>query len=76
MIEQIQSTTLNPVQLHLLQMFEHTKTKKELEELKKILAEYYAAKADEAMDIVWEEKKLNQSKIDEIAKQHIRTPYK
>jgi len=63
---------LNSIQLHILQMFKYTKTKKSLDELKKVLSQYYVQKADDEMDKIWDEKKLSQSKLKAMANEHRR----
>ncbi len=69
-------TKLNVMQWHLLQMFNFTKTEKDLEELKKILLEYYQKKVDEESDRIWIEKNLSNQKLDELLNTHLRTAYK
>lgn len=66
------SSSLNPIQLHILQMFKYTRSKKSLENLKDFLAKYYANLVDDEMDKVWKEKKLSQKKIKDMAKEHFR----
>jgi hypothetical protein len=66
------SSSLNPIQLHILQMFKYTRSKKSLENLKDFLAKYYANLVDDEMDKVWKEKKLSQKKIKDMAKKHFR----
>ncbi|MDR0619004.1 MAG: hypothetical protein LBG17_03795 [Bacteroidales bacterium] len=39
-----QSTPLNPVQIHLLQMFNYSKSEESLNELKNVLSQYYQNK--------------------------------
>ena len=46
-------TKLNPVQMHLLELFSRTMTERELVEIKELLAHYYARKADEMLDEIW-----------------------
>ena len=70
------NTILNPVQLHLLQMFSYTKTKKELTEVKSVLLDYYRKKVDAESDKVWKAKKLTAETMDELLNSHNRTPYK
>jgi hypothetical protein len=41
------TTKLTPIQLHLLQMFNHIKNDSHLHDLKKVLAAFYAQKVDE-----------------------------
>jgi hypothetical protein len=67
------SSSLNPIQLHLLQMFRYTKSKKSLEDLKVFLAKFYADQVDDEMDKIWNEKKLSQKKLKDMAKEHFRT---
>ena len=70
------NTTLNPVQLHLLQMFSYAKTKKELTEVKSVLLDFYRKKVDAESDKVWKAKKLTAETMDELLNSHNRTPYK
>lgn len=50
------STKLNPVQMHLLELFSRTMTEHELLEIRELLAQYYARKADEVLDEIWEKR--------------------
>lgn len=68
--------SLNPIQLHLLQMFQGYDSEKDLDELKKLLSEYYARKVDEAMDQLWEEGKIDSQILTEWEREHMRTPYR
>ncbi len=67
---------LNPLQLHLLKMFAINKHNISLEELKSVLAEFYQKKVDEEADKIWDEKGLDEKKMEELLKSHKRTPYK
>ena len=51
---QTQRTTFNPVQMHLLEMFNYCKSENAIEELKEVLAEHYAKKTQEEADRLWE----------------------
>ena len=53
-------TKLNPVQMHLLELFSRTMTERELLEIKELLANYYARKADEVLDEIWEKRGYTQ----------------
>lgn len=68
-------TTLNPVQLYLLEMFNYCSTEASLIELKNLLAEYYAKKTQEEADRLWNEGVLDQTSIESLLNQHLRTPY-
>jgi len=43
-----------------------------MKDIRKMLAEYYAKKADEEMDRLWKEKGWNQSTIEKWKKEHFR----
>lgn len=68
--------SLNPVQLHLLQMFQGYDSEKDLDELKKVLSEYYARKVDEEMDQLWGDGKINAQTLKDWEHEHMRTPYR
>ncbi len=76
MKSQTADSSLNEIQLHLLQMFSFTKSSKNLTKLKKVLLKFYQDSTDKEMDEIWEKKKLNHDKMDEILKTHKRTTYK
>lgn len=51
-------------------------TQEEFDEFKQALSSYYANKANKELEQLWEAGILNQEKLDEIGKMHLRTPYK
>ena len=71
----MQATVFNPIQLHLLQMFSRMKSDEELREVQQVLSEYYYKKVAKRADMIWDEMKLDQAKLDEIANIHERLPY-
>lgn len=60
-------TRFNPTQIHLLRMFELTKTKNELDEMKDVLYQHYSKKLHNTLDDMWDEGSLSQERLDEIA---------
>jgi len=59
---------LNATQLHLLKMFSFTKTEQTLQDLKKLLRDFYIQQV---------EKEVDKYQIDDqILNEHLRTPYK
>ena len=42
----MKTTAFNPIQIHLLRMFEHESSSKSLEELKDVLYQYYTGRMD------------------------------
>lgn len=69
-------TSLNAAQLDFLQLLGHIKTEEELDELRQIVSDFYARKAEKAMDSLWEAGLWSKEKDEEILKTHLRTPYK
>ena len=66
-------TSLNPVQLHLLEMFNYCGTEETMEELRRLLASYYAEKAQKEADRLWDEGILDGDAIEQILDEHLRT---
>ena len=69
-------STLNPIQLHLLQMFRFCRTKEAEAELKAVLAEYYARRVQAEADRLWDDGVLDAEAIERIGQEHWRTPYR
>lgn len=70
------TTKLNPVQLHLLQLFSHDLSQNELTDIKRLLADYFVRKADEEMATLQQQKPTTQADLDALLNAHLRTPYK
>jgi hypothetical protein len=60
------ATVFNPTQLHILQMFALDNSQSGLEELKKVLYNYYSSRMENRLDDLWQTGKLNQQRLDEI----------
>ena len=69
-------TPLNIAQLDFLQLLGHIKTEEELDELRQVVSDFYARKAEEAMNHLWETGQWSKEKDEEILRTHLRTPYK
>lgn len=69
------TTKLNPVQLHLLQLFSHELSQNELTDIKGLLADYFVRRADEEMSRLQAEKPTTQADLDALLTAHLRTPY-
>lgn len=55
---------LSDIQLHLLRFFsEREVSNEETLEIQRMIARFYAEKADKLMDDIWEQKGLNEDKI-------------
>lgn len=70
------TTRLNKAQLNILRLLGNIKTEEEADELRQVICDFYARKVDEEMDRLWDEGKWSQEKIDEVMREHLRTPYR
>ena len=70
-----QRTILNEAQLSVLRLLATMKSVEEVHELRQIISNYYAQKATEEMDKLWEEGEWSEEKNEAILKEHLRTPY-
>ncbi len=63
-------------QMELLYAIKNIRTESELNELKLALSRFFADKAQKELDELWDSGVLDQKKLDELRKQHLRTPYR
>lgn len=66
------STPLSNLQLELLKLYIHNVSQEDLQQIKYLLARYFAQKASDLADKVWVEKELDANNI---LQTHLRTPY-
>ena len=59
-------TTINPIQLHLLEMFKYCDSEQMMADLKDCLAEFYAKQVQSEADRLWAEGSLNADAIEKI----------
>ena len=69
------TTTLNPIQLHLLRMFSYMNSEAQLKNLKKVLAEYYFNEVEKGMANLESQGLWGREQSDAVMKEHLRTPY-
>ncbi|MBO4250983.1 MAG: hypothetical protein J5884_06985 [Paludibacteraceae bacterium] len=61
--------------MDLLRVVDRIKTVDEILVIRNVLANYYAQKAEEEMDRLWENGTINEQVIEQWGKEHMRTPY-
>ncbi len=66
----------NDVQMHILQMFSYSPSPQEVNELKEVLARYYAERVQKEADALWNEGVLGEEAIEDILKEHLRVSNK
>ena len=72
----METTFLNPTQLHLLHLFSHNKSEESFNVLKEALFEYYCKQVNEEGKRIWKEKNMSNEMMHELLNTHLRTPYK
>lgn len=60
----------------ILRLLERMNTLEKVEELRQVISNYYAQKATDAMDSLWDSGAWDASKNDAVLHEHLRTPYK
>ena len=68
-------TVFNPAQQHLLMMLSFMKSEEQLQDLKKVLAEYYFQQVEQGMAELEAQGLWGKEKCEEAANEHLRTPY-
>ena len=63
-------------QMEVMNAVANVSSQEELDALRLTLSMFFAELAQRGIDKMWEEGTLNQSKLDELRQQHLRTPYK
>lgn len=63
-------------QLELMNALNSIQSQRELDEFKNLLANYFAAKAQKAIDALWDEGVINEDTVEQWGAEHMRTPYR
>lgn len=71
-----QRTMLNEAQLGILRLLSTMDSVEDVHELRCIISNYYAQKATDEMDKLWESGEWSEEKNEAVLKEHLRTPYK
>ncbi len=69
------TTKLNSMQMFMLKIFDRQMNSKQEQEIKQLLAEYFAKQIDEEMDVIVESRSLTQKDLDRALNIHKRTKY-
>jgi len=71
----IADTKLTNLQLEILKLFSYNISEEQLLEIKILLGNYFAQKATEFMDVIWDEKGLNEQDMINWTNEHNRTTF-
>lgn len=70
-----QNATMNQAQMQLLDMLSFVNTPRALQDLNKVISDYFVKLADAEMDKMWDEGSLSDERIEGFRHLHERTPY-
>lgn len=65
----------NAAQIEILGTMARLNSDEDLSELKRVLARFFADRADREMERLWQEGVINEQIIDSWGQEHMRTPY-
>ena len=68
-------TTFSPFQIEMLEMVSRVKDQSEMSDIRRLLADYFAQRAEDEIDRLWEEGVLSEEVMEEWKTEHMRTPY-
>ena len=72
----MEKTKLTAAQIEMLNIMADVRSDEELQDLKHLISEYYARRADEEMEKLWQSGAWNEQKLADLKDAHFRTPYK
>ena len=72
----MQNTVFNNAQMELLDMMSFVDTPEMLAQLKQAISDFFARRAEEEIDRLWETGALNEQKVESFRYLHERTHYK
>ena len=72
----LQSTPFTPFQIEMLEMVSKVSSEREMSDIRRMLGQYFAKQAEDAIDRLWDEGVLNDEVIEGWKQEHMRTPYR
>jgi hypothetical protein len=67
---------MNESQMMILESFAGAQDEQEVEALMEVLRNFYASRLEAEMQRLWDDGTLDQEKLDQLRKEHLRTPYR
>ena len=72
----VQAKPFSPFQIEMLELVARVSSEAEMQDIRRLLGQYFAKRAEDALDSLWDEGILNEDVMEEWKKGHMRTPYK
>ena len=71
----LQSTPFTPFQIEMLELVANVTSESEMTDIRRMLGQYFAKRAEDAIDKLWDDGVINDGVIEEWKNEHTRTPY-
>jgi len=71
----LQSKPFTPFQVEMLEMVSRVTSEVEMRDIRSLLGQYFAKRAEDALDRLWDEGVLNEGVVEKWKSEHMRTPY-
>ena len=75
-MENIENNLLSPYQMQILELLSKVDSQEEMNDIRLLLARYFAEKAQKEIDKMWDEGIINDEVIEGWKHEHTRTPYR
>jgi hypothetical protein len=72
----METMAINPAQRMIIESFAATRDEEELNDLMDMLRNFYATRLKREMQRLWDNGTLDQTALDALGNEHLRTPYK
>ncbi|MBR1503360.1 MAG: hypothetical protein IJ618_05720 [Prevotella sp.] len=72
----LQATPFTPFQIEMLELVSRVSSEAEMRDIRRMLGQYFAKRAEDALDRLWDEGVLSDNVMEEWKSEHMRTPYK
>ena len=72
----LQTKPFTPFQIEMLELVSRVSSEVEMQDIRRMLGQYFAKQAEDAIDRLWDEGVLNDNVMEEWKSEHMRTPYK
>ena len=72
----LQSKPFTPFQIEMLELISRVSSEVEMQDIRRMLGQYFAKRAEDALDRLWDDGVLNEGVMEEWKNEHMRTPYR
>ncbi len=75
-VKPVQIQAFTPFQVQMLEMTSRVRSESEMDDIRRMLANYFAQRAEDEIDKLWDEGVLNDEVMEQWKTEHMRTPYR